>query len=164
MTRKIVAVAVLSVLLTACTMTPEQCDPSISDPGMLDKLGCVVSGSYEKRVDSKKQEIHDLREEQRALTEQSLALSQSRSELIKDRKQRYRALDELNEKIADIEQSLAAKNALTKDLEAKIAKVKASSAKAKDLDEDVSVIEKKEQFEKVQNDMDSLLEAMASEY
>lgn len=51
--KKIILMCAVPLVLTACTMTPEECDPKITDPGMLDKLGCVVSGSYSQRSEQK---------------------------------------------------------------------------------------------------------------
>lgn len=51
--KKIILMCTVPLMLTACTMTPEECDPKITDPGMLDKLGCVVSGSYSQRSEQK---------------------------------------------------------------------------------------------------------------
>ena len=103
---------VVSLMLTACTMTPEECDPKITDPGMLDKLGCVVSGSYSQRSEQKKQEIHDLAQEQHELSERVIALGQKRAELINNREAKLKELDALTNKLDEVEASLKQKKAL----------------------------------------------------
>ena len=132
------------LMLTACTMTPEECDPKITDPGMLDKLGCVVSGSYSQRSEQKKQEIHDLAQEQHELSERVIALGQKRAELINNREAKL-------------------KEALSKTLQEKIAKVRASKEKAASTPDDASVMQKKAELVQVQNDLDDLIEAAAGE-
>ena len=97
--KKIILMCTVPLMLTACTMTPEECDPKITDPGMLDKLGCVVSGSYSQRSEQKKQEIHDLAQEQHELSERVIALGQKRAELINNREAKLKELDALTNKL-----------------------------------------------------------------
>lgn len=44
-------VASLTVL-TACSVTPEQCDPSV-ESSVWNKMACTTSGSYDHRVKEK---------------------------------------------------------------------------------------------------------------
>src|SRR5574344_538577 len=149
-------------ILTACTMTPEECAPS-SDPGFFNKIGCSVSGSYSKRVETKQQEIKDLREEQKALTQEVINLQEKRSVLIKDRFERLHALDELQTKLDQMQSSLAAKNALSKRLQQKLDNVKKSKTEAASMPESTSVIEKKAKLAQLQKDADDLMDALANE-
>ena len=55
-----------AVLLTACASTPQECDPS-QDQGFFGKMGCVVTGSYEERVEQKQKHVDELKAEKRAL-------------------------------------------------------------------------------------------------
>ncbi len=48
--------AVSSLFLTACTNTPEECDPR-QDLNLFSKISCSVSGSYEQRIDQKEQDL-----------------------------------------------------------------------------------------------------------
>ena len=163
MNKKTILICAVPFLLTACTMTPEQCDPKITDPGMLDKLGCVVSGSYSKRSEQKKQEIHDLAQEQRELSESVIVLGQKRAELISNRDARLKELDALSVKLDEVESSLRQKQALTKELQDKISKVRVSKEKAASTPDDASVMQKKAELMQVQNDLDDLIEAAAAE-
>lgn len=43
------------LFLVGCTTTPEQCDPSNTNLGIMDKMSCNYSGNYQKRIDQKKQ-------------------------------------------------------------------------------------------------------------
>ena len=87
--KKLLVIAALMV--SGCTMTPEECDPSNVDAGFFDKLGCVTSGSYDARIESKKQEIVKLNEEQKVLLAEIDELSkkieaedQKKADLTKD--------------------------------------------------------------------------------
>ncbi|MCK3654935.1 hypothetical protein A4G19_03870 [Pasteurellaceae bacterium Macca] len=53
---KFLLLANFALILTACTTTPQQCDPS-KQLGMLDKLSCTMSHSYDQRITDKEQDI-----------------------------------------------------------------------------------------------------------
>lgn len=153
-----------SLFLTACTTTPDKCDPSISDPSFLDKLGCVASGSYEKRVNAKSQEIKDLAAQQKELSQSVIELESQRSAIISDRAIRLAEMDKINDNLSSLEASLRQKNAMTKDLQTKINNVKNSSEAVKNLDEDASIMEKKAKVAQLKKQYDELLDSMAQGY
>ena len=153
-----------SLFLTACTTTPDKCDPSISDPSFLDKLGCVASGSYEKRVNAKSQEIKDLAAQQKELSQSVIELESQRSAIISDRATRLAEMDKINDNLSSLEVSLRQKNAMTKDLQTKINNVRNSSEAVKNLDEDASIMEKKAKVAQLKKQYDELLHSMAQGY
>ena len=153
-----------SLFLTACTTTPDKCDPSISDPSFLDKLGCVASGSYEKRVNAKSQEIKDLAAQQKELSQSVIELESQRSAIISDRATRLAEMDKINDNLSSLEVSLRQKNAMTKDLQTKINNVINSSEAVKNLDEDASIMEKKAKVAQLKKQYDELLDSMAQGY
>ena len=61
---RLVEILLPAMLLTACTATPEECDPT-RDPGFFNKIGCTFSGSYSERVEQKKVAVEQLRQEQK---------------------------------------------------------------------------------------------------
>ncbi len=153
---------ITSFVLSGCTTTPEQCDPSISDPSFLDKFGCVVSGSYEKRASAKSKELKDLTAEQKALSESVIQMEKERSKIIADRSSRIREMDRLDEDLSRLESSLNKKNAMTRELQNKINKVRASGSEVKNLDESASIIEKKEKIVRLEKHYDELIDEMAA--
>ncbi|SFS36661.1 hypothetical protein SAMN02910357_00363 [Succinivibrio dextrinosolvens] len=153
-----------SLFLTACTTSPDKCDPSISDPSFLDKLGCVASGSYEKRVNAKSQEIKDLAAQQKELSQSVIELESQRSAIISDRTTRLAEMDKINDNLSSLEASLRQKNAMTKDLQTKINNVRNSSEAVKNLDEDASIMEKKAKVAQLKKQYDELLDSMAQGY
>ncbi len=155
---------ILPFALTACTTTTQECDPSIQDPGFFDKLGCVVSGSYEKRSQAKLQEIKDLRELNHDISQQVIAIENERSALIADRAARYKAIDELNERIYALESTLKSKNALNASLKSKLESLKQSSASVRNMSESESIMEKQEKLKKLEQRYNELLSAMSSEF
>ena len=52
----IVATSLLT--LSACTNTPEECDPSI-ELNVFSKAACKMSGSYDKRIEQKEKVLID---------------------------------------------------------------------------------------------------------
>ncbi len=154
----------LPLVLTACTTTTQECDPSIQDPGFFDKLGCVVSGSYEKRSQTKIQENKKLIELNHALSQQVIAIEKQRSALIADRAARYKALDELNERIYALENTLKSKNALNASLKSKLESLKQSSSSVRNMSDDESIMEKEVKLKNLKDRYNELLAAMTEEF
>lgn len=156
---KSLLILVPALVLTACTSTPEECDPT-RDPSFFNKIGCVFSGSYSQRVEQKKVEIEQLRQEQKEVLEAYQALEANRSKMIADRAERYRQLDKLDNDIAKVRSSLAKKNALTKEYQQKLDKLQKASNEARNLD-DAGSLEKSQKLQEVQDSTNELLEAFA---
>ncbi len=150
-----------SFILCACANTPDKCDPSNADAGFFDKLGCVTSGSYEKRVQAKSAEIKDLAAQQKALSEEVIALEQNRSTLVSDRAARLREMDKVNANLAALEQSLKEKNAMSASLKEKINNVKKASTEVSTLDDDASLMEKRARLNELQQQYNELLDGMS---
>ena len=53
------------ILLGGCAVTPENCDPSSG--GFIKGVTCKVSGSYDKRIKQREDELSDLQKQQKAL-------------------------------------------------------------------------------------------------
>ena len=123
-------------------------------------MGCVFSGSYSERVEQKKVEIEQLRQEQKEVLEAYQALEANRSKMIADRAERYRQLDKLDNDIAKVRASLAKKNALTKEYQQKLDKLQKASNDARNLD-DAGSLEKSQKHQEVQDSTNELLEAFA---
>ena len=51
------SLSLCALLLAGCASTPEECDPS-QDQGFFGKIGCVVSGSYDERVEQRVVDAH----------------------------------------------------------------------------------------------------------
>ena len=156
---RLVEILLPAMLLTACTATPEECDPT-RDPGFFNKIGCTFSGSYSERVEQKKVAVEQLRQEQKDVLEAYQALEANRSKMIADRAERYRQLDKLDNDIAKVRSSLAKKNALTKEYQQKLDKLQKASNEARNLD-DAGSLEKSQKLQEVQDSTNELLEAFA---
>ena len=156
---RLVEILLPAMLLTACTATPEECDPT-RDPGFFNKIGCTFSGSYSERVEQKKVAVEQLRQEQKEMLATYQELEANRSKMIADRAERYRQLDKLDNDIAKVRSSLAKKNALTKEYQQKLDKLQKASNEARNLD-DAGSLEKSQKLQEVQDSTNELLEAFA---
>lgn len=110
-----------SLLLSACASTPEECDPS-QDQGFFGKMGCVVTGSYEARVQAKEQKVADLKAEIESINQTTRDLHAQQRALMGDYFERLKVLDQTKSDLAALEQKLAKKKALSLDLQERIDK------------------------------------------
>lgn len=127
--KKISLILLLSplVLLTGCTTTPEQCDPTNTNIGIMDKISCNYSGNYQARIDKKEQiledekranaqfrEIYATIEKQKNSTSLSVKQKQAQlqklktelTKLTKEVKDKAKNRDDLQAQVKDIEQQM----------------------------------------------------------
>src|SRR5574344_2830653 len=152
---------VMPLMLTACTTTPDECDPT-GDPSMLAKLGCVVSGSYQKRVEVKQQEIKSLREEQQKSLNSVLELEKNRSQMIADRAYRLKQLDKIQSQIDDLRVSLKQKGALNKTLETKLANLQKAKDDYANMSANASTMENRQKERELETQRKNLNETIAA--
>ncbi|OCG00338.1 hypothetical protein [Gilliamella sp. wkB112] len=115
------------VLLAGCSTTPEQCDPTNTNIGIMDKISCNYSGNYQARIDQKQQildneiranqqfkEIYATIEKQKNDTSLSIKQKQAQMQKLKtdltkltnEVKQKAKGRDDLQAQVNDIEQQL----------------------------------------------------------
>lgn len=142
--------------LTACTMTPQECDPSISDPSLLDKMGCVFSGSYETRIETKKANIKALRGEQRRLLQESEELL-SESRLVHGTlNEKQKSLDKFELELMDMQERLEEKQALSSSLKARFDKAQNQISTMKKTGSNASLLQKQKEYEALKREVDAL--------
>lgn len=64
--KKVLLLASSLLLLTACSTTKEQCDPSLPQ-SFLNKIACTTSGHYDQRISDKEQELAKAKERNKQL-------------------------------------------------------------------------------------------------
>ena len=115
------------LLITGCSTTPEQCDPTNTNIGIMDKISCNYSGNYQARIDKKEQilenekranaqfrEIYATIERQKNSTSLSVKQKQTQlqklktelTQLTNEVKQKAKNRDDLQAQVNDIEQQL----------------------------------------------------------
>ena len=127
--KKISIIFLLSplLLITGCSTTPEQCDPTNTNIGIMDKISCNYSGNYQARIDKKEQilenekranaqfrEIYATIERQKNSTSLSVKQKQAQlqklktelTQLTSEVKQKAKNRDDLQAQVNDIEQQL----------------------------------------------------------
>ena len=127
--KKISVIFLLSplLLITGCSTTPEQCDPTNTNIGIMDKISCNYSGNYQARIDKKEQilenekranaqfrEIYATIERQKNSTSLSVKQKQTQlqklktelTQLTNEVKQKAKNRDDLQAQVNDIEQQL----------------------------------------------------------
>ncbi|OCG33234.1 hypothetical protein A9G29_04755 [Gilliamella sp. Fer2-1] len=119
------------IFLAGCSTTPEQCDPTNTNIGIMDKISCNYSGNYQARIDQKKQilenevranqqfkEIYATIEKQKNDTSLSVKQKQVQQQKLKNDltkltnevKQKAKGRDDLQAQVKDIEQQLKKAN------------------------------------------------------
>ena len=131
--KKISIIFLLSplLLITGCSTTPEQCDPTNTNIGIMDKISCNYSGNYQARIDKKEQilenekranaqfrEIYATIERQKNSTSLSVKQKQTQlqklktelTQLTSEVKQKAKNRDDLQAQVNDIEQQMTKVN------------------------------------------------------
>ena len=130
------------IFLVGCSTTPEQCDPTTTNIGIMDKISCNYSGNYQARIDQKKQilenearanqqfkEIYAVIEKQKNDTSLSIKQKQAQQQKLKtdltkltnEVKQKAQGREDLQAQVRDIEQQLKkVNNSNSSDLEKQV--------------------------------------------
>ena len=106
----IVATSLLT--LSACTNTPEECDPSI-ELNVFSKAACKMSGSYDKRIEQKEKVLIDEKatnKELNAIYAQIQQQQKTVNALTANLKQKAAGKSGLLKQIAEVEQQMQAVN------------------------------------------------------
>ncbi|MGC6376820.1 hypothetical protein ACNO7L_03255 [Bisgaard Taxon 45] len=136
-------------VLTACSVTPEQCDPSV-EASVWNKMACTTSGTYDNRVKEKERTLQSERDKQTALhktyaetqkkakgSERALAkkkaelvaLNKSVTDYATQLKQKAKGKEDVLAEVRKVEQQLKQVNGSAASEEAKQAEIKALKRK-----------------------------------
>ena len=113
----IVATSLLT--LSACTNTPEECDPSI-ELNVLSKASCKMSGSYDKRIEQKEKILIDEKATNKELNAIYAQIQQQQKTVNASKAQKKAQLAKLNKSVnaltANLKQKAAGKSGLLKQI------------------------------------------------
>ncbi|MDP9500400.1 hypothetical protein O7M46_05465 [Bisgaard Taxon 45] len=136
-------------VLTACSVTPEQCDPSV-EASVWNKMACKTSGTYDNRVKEKERTLQSEKAKQTALhktyaetqkkakgSERALAkkkaelvaLNKSVTDYATQLKQKAKGKEDVLAEVRKVEQQLKQVNGSAASEEAKQAEIKALKRK-----------------------------------
>lgn len=158
---KVGSVAIAAtLLLSACASTPEECDPS-QDQGFFGKMGCIVTGSYEVRVNAKQQKANDLSAEIASINQMTRDIHAQNRALMGDYFARMKVLDKTKEDLYMLESSLAKKKALNSDLQDQLNSVKDKvDAMSTQSAASQSIAKKQKEIDELNEELDLLAKAM----
>ena len=113
----IVATSLLT--LSACTNTPEECDPSI-ELNVFSKASCKMSGSYDKRIEQKETILIDEKATNKELNAIYAQIQQQQKTVNASKAQKKAQLAKLNKSVnaltANLKQKAAGKSGLLKQI------------------------------------------------
>ncbi len=113
----IVATSLLT--LSACTNTPEECDPSI-ELNVFSKASCKMSGSYDKRIEQKEKILIDEKATNKELNAIYAQIQQQQKAVNASKAQKKAQLAKLNKSVnaltANLKQKAAGKSGLLKQI------------------------------------------------
>ena len=113
----IVATSLLT--LSACTNTPEECDPSI-ELNVFSKAACKMSGSYDKRIEQKEKILIDEKATNKELNAIYAQIQQQQKTVNASKAQKKAQLTKLNKSVnaltANLKQKAAGKSGLLKQI------------------------------------------------
>lgn len=117
---KLTAIATISLFsLTACTNTPEECDPSI-ELNVFSKAACKMSGSYDERIEQKEKILIDEKATNQQLKNIYAQIQQQQKSVNASKAQKQAQLAKLSKSVtaltADLKQKVQGKSALLKQI------------------------------------------------
>ncbi len=138
-----------ALFLSACTMSPQECDPSL-DPGFLDKIGCTISGSYAQRVEDKEADLKALQQENERLHKIASLLENDRALVegsLETRRQQYQAL---SAQISALKSDLSAKQQLSSSLNAQLDNMQQQADELQQMPENSALLERRQKLAELQ--------------
>ena len=151
------SMALLTAVLTGCTMSAAECDPS-TDPGFFNKIGCTVSGSYAQRVELKEAELQALQAENDKLTRIGRLLSDEESMLEGNLAQRRAQHQALVSEVESLRSALKAENHLTDNLNNQLKSLEEKSAALQQLPDNTPLLERQQRLSELQAQYDQLMQ------
>ncbi len=157
MKRGFLTLALAAGVMTGCTMTPDECDPSV-DPGFLNKLGCTVSGSYSQRVEDKQAAVDALKAENEQLKQQSQELLNEQVLVDGNVAERRAQIAKMQSELSEVKSAVAKKGAMSDELKSKIAEAEQQLAEMQNTNTDnTPLLQKQQQLDELKTTYDELI-------
>jgi len=105
---RLLSLLAFTLLLGACAVSPQECDPRNADAGFATKFGCNVHGGYAQRIEQKEKILLDERRTNQLFRDTYAALDKERSEVGREldrQRSEYAALNKaMNALLAELKQ------------------------------------------------------------
>ena len=147
--------AMLSLMLSGCTMTAAECDPS-SDPGFFNKIGCTVAGSYSERVETKEENLKALQAENERLQRIQTALNNEDALVRGSMEERQRQLSSIQSEVDALKDALASRNQLSESLNEQIASLEKQLQEMQNTPAKASILQKQAELGKLKQQYEEL--------
>lgn len=122
--KKVKLICLVSALstLTACSVTPEQCDPSV-ESSVWNKMACTTSGTYDNRVQEKERTLAGEKSRHTALNKEYASTQKKAKDVQRTLAQKKAELAKLNKSVTDYATQLKQKAKGRDDVLAEVKKV-----------------------------------------
>ena len=158
--KKISLILLLSplVLLTGCTTTPEQCDPTNTNIGIMDKISCNYSGNYQARIDKKEQILEDEKRANAQFREIYATIEKQKNSTSLSVKQKQAQLQKLKTELTQLTKEVKDKAKNRDDLQAQVKDIEQQMNKVNN--SNASDIEKQVELDKLNKKLQQLQKAL----
>ena len=158
--KKISLILLLSplVLLTGCTTTPEQCDPTNTNIGIMDKISCNYSGNYQARIDKKEQILEDEKRANAQFREIYATIEKQKNATSLSVKQKQAQLQKLKTELTQLTKEVKEKAKNRSDLQAQVKDIEQQMNKVNN--SNASDMEKQVELDKLNKKLQQLQKAL----
>jgi len=112
-----------TLLLSGCASTPQDCDPSNQDAGILNKAGCVYGGHYEQRIEERQTLLLDAQKTNQLFQATYDSLQQESGTVAADLASQQASLDRAQNQVGALLAELKAAGGGNRQLQQQIAQV-----------------------------------------
>ncbi|MCX8581746.1 MULTISPECIES: hypothetical protein [unclassified Gilliamella] len=158
--KKISLILLLSSLffLSGCSTTPEQCDPTNTNIGILDKISCNYSGNYQARIDKKEQILENEKRANAQFREIYATIERQKNSTSLSVKQKQAQLQKLKTELTQLTNEVKAKAKNRNDLQAQVKDIEQQMNKVNN--SNASDIEKQVELDKLNKKLQRLQKAL----
>ena len=158
--KKISLILLLSplVLLTGCTTTPEQCDPTNTNIGIMDKISCNYSGNYQARIDKKEKILEDEKRANAQFREIYATIEKQKNSTSLSVKQKQAQLQKLKTELTQLTKEVKEKAKNRSDLQAQVKDIEQQMNKVNN--SNASDMEKQVELDKLNKKLQQLQKAL----
>lgn len=158
--KKISLILLLSslVFLSGCSTTPEQCDPTNTNIGILDKISCNYSGNYQARIDKKEQILENEKRANAQFREIYATIERQKNSTSLSVKQKQAQLQKLKTELTQLTNEVKAKAKNRNDLQDQVKDIEQQMNKVNN--SNASDIEKQVELDKLNKKLQRLQKAL----
>lgn len=144
--------------MSGCSTTPEQCDPTNTNIGILDKISCNYSGNYQARIDKKEQILENEKRANAQFREIYATIERQKNSTSLSVKQKQAQLQKLKTELTQLTNEVKAKAKNRNDLQAQVKDIEQQMNKVNN--SNASDIEKQVELDKLNKKLQRLQKAL----